>query len=144
MEEEFESVKTEHLGHLGIIASTIKELGLVEKINQRLELDKNKGGKVSHGHRAAAMILNGLGYINRTLYLSAHFFEDKPLDLLLDTEIKADDINDDMLGRHLDKIVRYGTTKLFSEIAMEICLEQDLFSLITLSNALPPHSNHII
>lgn len=126
MEEEFEPIKTEYLGHLVLIASTIKELGLVEKINQRLKLDKSKGGKISHGHRTASMILNGLGYINRTLYLSSHFFEDKPLDLLLGIDITADNINDDMLGRHLDEIVRYGTTKFFSEIAMEICLEQDL------------------
>ncbi len=126
MEEEFDPVKTEHLGHLGLIASTIKELGLVEKINERLILDKSKGGKISHGHRAASMILNGLGYINRTLYLSSHFFEDKPLDLLLGINITADDINDDMLGRHLDEIAAYGTTKLFSEIALKICLEQGL------------------
>jgi transposase len=31
-----------------------------------------------------------------------------------------------MLGRHLDAIARYGTTKLFSEIAFEICQEQKL------------------
>lgn len=126
MEEEFELVKTEHLGHLGLVASTIKELGLIEKINHRLPLDKSKGGKISHGHRAASMILNGLGYINRTLYLSPHFFEDKPLDLLLGIDITSNDLNDDMLGRHLDEIVNYGTTKLFGEIAFEICLEQNL------------------
>jgi len=126
MEEEFEAIKTEHLGHLGLVSSTIKELGLVEKMNHRLPLDKSKGGKISHGHRAASMILNGLGYINRTLYLSSHFFEDKPLDLLLGIDITADDINDDMLGRHLDEIASYGTTKLFSEIVFEICLEQNL------------------
>jgi len=126
MNEAFDPIKTEQLGHLGLIASTIKKLGIVEKVNERLILNRKKGGKISHGHRAAAMILNGLGYINRTLYLSPHFFEDKPLDLLLGIDIRADDLNDDMLGRHLDEIANYGTTKLFSEIALEICLEQDL------------------
>jgi transposase len=124
--EEFEPIKTEHLGHLGLVSATIKELKLIEKINQRLELNKSKGGKISHGHRAASMILNGLGYINRTLYLSSHFFEDKPLDLLLGIDITPSELNDDMLGRHLDEIAKYGTTKLYSEIAFEICLEQGL------------------
>lgn len=119
-------VKTEHLGHLGLVASTIERLGLVDKINKRLPLDYSKGGKISHGHRTAAMILNGLGYLTRTLYLSSHFFEDKPLDLLLGIDVEAHDINDDMLGRHLDAIADYGTTKLFSEIAFEICLENNL------------------
>lgn len=121
-----ESYRTEQLGHLGLVASTIKKLDLVNKINQRIPLDRKKGGKISHGHRAAAMLLNGLGYVNRTLYLSPHFFEDKPMDLLLEGDFSHKDFNDDMLGRNLDAIAAYGTTKLFSEIAYEICLENNL------------------
>lgn len=124
--KEQEDYKTESLGHLGLVAATIKKLGIIDKINQRLPLAINKGGKVSHGHRTAAMLLNGLGYINRTLYLSPYFFEDKPLDLLLGADITHDDLNDDMLGRHLDAISKYGSTKLFSEIAYEICAENNL------------------
>jgi len=126
MSPEIEPYRTEQLGHLGLVASTIKKLGIVDKINQRIPLSEKKGGKVSHGHRAAAMLLNGLGYINRTLYLSPHFFEDKPLDLLLDADLNHTDFNDDMLGRHLDAIAKYGTTKLFSELAYEICIEHNL------------------
>lgn len=123
-----EPYKTEELGHLGLIASTIKKLGIVNKVNQRIPLDRKKGGKVSHGHRAAAMLLNGMGYINRTLYLSPHFFKNKPLDLLLEGDFRYEDFNDDMLGRHLDAIAKYGTTKLFSEITYEICLENNLLN----------------
>jgi len=124
--EEIAHHKTEHLGHLGLVAAMIKRLKIVDKINSRLPLDKKKGGKVSHGHRAAAMILNGLGYLTRTLYLSPHFFDGKPLELLLGADIHYEDLNDDMLGRHLDAIASYGTTKLFSEIAFEIASENDL------------------
>jgi transposase len=127
MELPEEPYKTQQLGHLGLVAATIKELGLIDKINERLPLDKKKGGKVSHGHRSAAMLLNGLGYTNRTLYLSPHFFEDKPLDLLLGIDVTHEDLNDDMLGRNLDAIVKYGPTKLFSEIMYEVCTEQDLW-----------------
>ena len=78
-----EPYKTEHLGYLGLVAATIKALGLIEKINERLRLSSEKGGKILHGHRSAAMLLNGLGYVTRTLYLSPHSFSNKPLDLLL-------------------------------------------------------------
>ena len=101
-------------------------MGLIDKINQRLPLNIQKGGIVSHGHRCAAMLINGLGYTTRTLYLSSHFFEDKPLSRLLEIAIEPESLNDDMLGRHLDAIARYGTTKLFSEIAFEIWQEQKL------------------
>ena len=127
MEYPKEPYKTQQLGHLGLISATIKQLGLIDKINQRLPLDFDKGGKISHGHRSAAMLLNGLGYTNRTLYLSPHFFEDKPLDLLLGINATHEDLNDDMLGRHLDAIAAYGPTQLFSEIMYEVCTEQDLW-----------------
>jgi len=104
MDTPAETYRTEQLGHLGLVASTIKKLDIVNKINQRLPLDRKKGGKVSHGHRAAAMLLNGMGYVNRTLYLSPYFFEDKPVDLLLDGDFSHADFNDDMLGRNLDAI----------------------------------------
>lgn len=126
MEVSEDVCKTESLGHLGLVAATIQELGLVNKINQRLPLEMEKGGKISHGHRSAALLLNGLGYTTRTLYLSPHFFENKPLDLLLGIPASYEDFNDDMLGRHLDEIATYGTTKLFSEVMYEVCLEQGL------------------
>lgn len=126
MDTPSEFYRTEQLGHLGLVAATIKKLDIVNKINQRIPLDRKKGGKVSHGHRAAAMLLNGLGYVNRTLYLSPHFFENKPMDLLLDGNFDHTDFNDDMLGRNLDAIANYGTTKLFSEIAYEICRDNNL------------------
>ena len=50
----------------------------------------------------------------------------KPVSLLLGDSISYEDLNDDMLGRHLDAIAAYGTTKLFSEIAFEVAIEHDL------------------
>jgi transposase len=123
-----EQVKVKHLGHLGLVASTIKELGIIDKINQRLPLDRSKGGIVSHGHRTAAMILNGLGFMNGRLYMTPHFFRDKPIAQLLDADITAEHLNEDCLGRCLDQIAAYGVTKLFSEIAFEIAQEKDLLS----------------
>lgn len=120
------NVHSEQLGHLGLIAATIRKLGLIEKIDARLELSDKKGGIVSYGRRAAAMILNGLGFMNSRLSMTTHFFQDKPVAQLLGSEVNADNLNDDCLGRCLDKIADYGTTKLYSEIAFEVAKEQGI------------------
>ncbi len=39
-----ETVKSEQLGSLGLVASVIRELGIIEKIDKRLELSESKGG----------------------------------------------------------------------------------------------------
>jgi transposase len=122
------TVSSEQLGHLGLVAATIRELGLIERIDARLDLDEKKGGLVSYGRRVAAMVLNGLGFMNSRLYMTSHFFEDKPVAQLLGDEIEAAHLNDDCLGRCLDKIASYGVTKLYSELAFEIALEKNLLS----------------
>ena len=121
-----ETVKTEQLGSLGLIASVIHELGIIDKIDERLALNYKKGGQVSYGQRAAAMILNGLGFMNSRLYMTTHFFQDKPVEHLLGAKVTAEQLNDDCLGRLLDKIHEYGVTKLYSQIAFSIATEKEL------------------
>jgi transposase len=122
------SVGSEQLGHLGLVVATIRELGLIERIDSRIALDEQRGGIVSYGCRVAAMVLNGLGFMNSRLYITSHFFEDKPVAQLLGAEIESTHLNDDCLGRCLDKIASYGVTKLYSELAFEIALEKNLLS----------------
>ncbi len=69
-----ESVSSEQLGHLGLVVATIRELGIIERIDARLELNQKKGGLVSYGRRVAAMVLNGLGFMNSRLYMTPHYF----------------------------------------------------------------------
>lgn len=120
------NVSSEQLGHLGLVAATIRELGIIEKIDERLELNERKGGIVSYGRRVGAMVLNGLGFMNSRLSMSTHFFQDKPVAQLLGDEVNAEHLNDDCLGRCLDKVAEYGVTKLFSEIAFEIAKEKNI------------------
>jgi transposase len=54
------------------------------------------------------MILNGLGFTGRRLYLTPQFFEGKPLERLLGEGILAKHLNDDALGDALDAIAAYG------------------------------------
>ena len=63
-EEQFAST---HLGHLGLVADKIDSLKLIELIDSRLPISQAHGAKVSHGERVAAMIMNGLGFIDRAL-----------------------------------------------------------------------------
>lgn len=123
-----DNVSSEQLGHLGLIAATIRELGIIERIDARLELNEKKGGLVSYGRRVAAMVINGLGFMNSRLYMTPHFYQDKPVAQLLGAELRAQHLNDDSLGRCLDKIAAYGVTKLYSELAFEIAQEKNLLS----------------
>jgi transposase len=63
------------------------------------------------------MILNGLGFSNRQLYLVPQYFANKPVEHLLGRGITADMLNDDCLGRTLDWLYAHDPTKLFAGIA---------------------------
>ena len=92
-----------NLDHLGLIAGMVDELGLPELIDTVIKQDHEQR-QVSVGLCVKAMILNGLGFVNRALYLMPHFFKDKPLERLLGEGIEAEHLNDDTLGRALDAI----------------------------------------
>src|SRR6266581_4162911 len=73
--------------------------------------------QASVGTATVAMILNGLGFSNRQLYLVPQYFANKPVEHLLGTGISADMLNDDCLGRTLDWLYAHDPTKLFAGIA---------------------------
>ena len=121
-----DQVSGEVLDHLGIIAVTIEKLGLIEKIDSKLPVSANKGSKTSMGQRVSAMILNGLGFIDDRLYMFPDFIANKPVERLFGDGMRASYFNDDALGRLLDAIDDYGTTKLFTEVAFAIGIENNL------------------
>lgn len=125
---QIEMVETQQLGHLGIVAAVIKQLGLIEKIDNLLPVSKKKGAKVTMGERVAAMIMNGLGFLNDRLYMHTQFFEIKPLSRLFRDGVEAEYLNDDALGDCLDAIHEHGVSKLFSNVAFKIAAEQKLLS----------------
>jgi transposase len=108
------------LDHLGLVADTIDNLGLINLIDEKLPLERRAGAKTSMGERIAAMILNGLGFIDTRLYMFPEFLEKKPVNRLFGRELKAKWFNDDALGRCLDAVAAYGTTKLFTELSCQI------------------------
>lgn len=121
-----DQVSGDVLDHLGIIMATIKDLNIIEEIDSRLPITPGKGSKVSMGERVAAMILNGLGFMDERLYMFPDFLENKPIERLFRPEIRAEYFNDDALGRGLDAIYDYGVTPLFTELAFNIGLKENL------------------
>ena len=106
------------MDHLGLIAGMIDELEIVKNIDEALP-SSSQTKKLSYGESVKAMILNGLGYVNKQLYLTPLFFKDKPLKRLFGRDIEASWINDDAIGRTLDKIFEYGISELYEKIAKE-------------------------
>lgn len=118
-----EDISGKVIDHLGLVAATLDKIDLIKKIDERLPI---KNSKTTMGQRVAAMIFNGLGFIDDRLYMFPEFLDSKPVDRLFQGDVKAEYFNDDALGRCLDSIDEYGVTKLFSEIALMIGVEQKL------------------
>jgi transposase len=119
-----EQIHIERLDHLGVIASVIKDLGLISMIDTRLVPDKQE--VITPGEAVAAMILNGLGFANRPLSLTPQFFASKPLDLLFRAGIDAKMFNRFKLGRTLDEASAYGCDLLFQELALTVCAHEGI------------------
>ena len=102
-----------NLDHLGLVAAMVDELGIVELIDTVIVQDHEQR-MVSVGQAVKAMILNGLGFSHRALYLTPHFFEKKPVARLLGTGIEARHLHDDTLGNALDRIYSYGVEDLYT------------------------------
>lgn len=101
------SYRSYNLNHLGLVADMVDELGLSELIDTVIKQDPEQR-HVSFGQCVKAMVLNGLSFVNRSLYLMPHFFKDKPIERLLGEGIEPEHLNDCILGRALDAIYAYG------------------------------------
>ncbi|MEO3705126.1 DUF4277 domain-containing protein [Trichormus azollae HNT15244] len=100
--EEFESKKFDHLE---IIAGIIDEIGVVEKINEIFLVDSRE--KVNKGEIVKVIILNKPGSVWRPLYSFPKFFEKKAIEYLLGAGIEGEDLNNDKIGRVIDKLYKY-------------------------------------
>jgi transposase len=109
-------ISVQNLDHLGLVAGLIDEIGIVEQINQLV--GKKPGEIVSPGHAVKAMILNGLGLVSAPLYLFSQFFEGKATEHLIGEGIQPKHLNDDRLGRVLDKLYVTGTSQIFTLVAL--------------------------
>jgi transposase len=109
-------LRVERLDHLGIVAGICREIGLADYLDA---LAGPRQQQVSIGTATVAMLLNGLGFSNRRLYLVSQFFATKPVEHLLGPGITAEMLHDDCLGRTLDWLYAHDPTTLFAGIARQ-------------------------
>jgi transposase len=110
--------ETKTIEHLGLVAGMVDELGIVELIDKLIEQDRTQR-QVSIGQAVKAMILNGLGFANRRLYLTPHFFENKPTERLIAPGVNAEHLHDDTLGKALDELHSFGVSELFTLVSQQ-------------------------
>jgi transposase len=105
---------TQRLDHLGIVAGVCRHIHLIEQIDTHVGPSERR---VAVGEAVQAMVLNALGFASRALYLTPEFFTNKPVDLLIREGLQAEDLNDDSLGRALDRLYEAGVTEVFAWVA---------------------------
>jgi transposase len=131
-------IEIQNIDHLGIVAGIIDAIGLVETINELI--GEEKGEKVSAGHTVKAMILNGLGFVSRPLYMFPKFFETIACEHLIGAGVKPEYLNDDKLGRVMDKLFIKGLDGIFLTIALNTVKK---FNVSLLSSHLDSSSMHV-
>lgn len=100
--------------HLPIVREYAHRMGLVEIVDKALA-----GGM----HTAPGTVLLGL-VMNllsgrSPLYRVEEFFGARDVALLLEKGITSERLNDDVIGRVLDRVHEYGTWKIFSEVCVQ-------------------------
>ena len=116
--------QVERLDHLGIIAGVIKDIGLIELIDDQIPRDNRE--EINCGEAVAGMIINGLGFSDRPLTLTPQFFENKALSRLFRAGVNAESFNRFKLGRALDDCHGYGCDLLFAEASAVICQNESV------------------
>lgn len=111
--------EVQRLDHLGLVSGFCKEIGLEELINERMPKESHNS-MISNGTLLVAMILNGLGFVSRTLHMYPEYFSEKPTEHLLGEGILPSHINESVMGRFLDSLYEQGVSELYQEIAARV------------------------
>jgi transposase len=111
-----QTYRSQTLDHLGLVAGMFDELGIGDVIDNATQQNPEMRD-LTVGEAVKAMVLNGLGFINQTLYLVPRFFQNKPTSRLIASRVIPAQLNDDALGRALATLYDYGVTALYSLIA---------------------------
>ena len=83
-------------------------------------LPKTRDHMLPHSAVIKAMLLNGLGFNERRLYLFSRFYDNLATEQLFGLGVTPEHFNDDMLVRTLDRIYDYCSTDLFNKLVMEV------------------------
>ena len=112
-----QEIEIQNIDHLGIVAGIIDSIGIVEIINELIGIEKDE--KVNAGQVVKAMIINGLGFVSKPLYMFPKYFETIACEHLIGAGVKPEYLNDDKLGRVMDKLFIKGLDTIFFIIALK-------------------------
>ena len=112
-----QEIEIQNIDHLGIVAGIIDSIGIVEIINELIGVEKDE--KVNAGQVVKAMIINGLGFVSKPLYMFPKYFETIACEHLIGAGVKPEYLNDDKLGRVMDKLFIKGLDTIFFIIAVK-------------------------
>jgi len=112
-----QEIEIQNIDHLGIVAGIIDSIGIVEIINELIGVEKDE--KVNAGQVVKAMIINGLGFVSKPLYMFPEYFETIACEHLIGAGVKPEYLNDDKLGRVMDKLFIKGLDTIFFIIAVK-------------------------
>ena len=110
---------TKGLDHLGLVAGMCEEIGIAKIIDQALP-EQRPDKHITCGQLVVVMILNGLGFVGRTLHMYPEYFKERPVERLLGKGIKMEHINDDALGRCLDQLYEAGVSGIYQTLSAQV------------------------
>ena len=114
MLRQLEELKVKGVNHLPIIRAYAEKLRLAQIVNERVPSEMN----IPPGVVILALVLDTLS--GRTpLYRLDESFAGLDTEALLGQKIEAEELNDDLLGRVLDRTFRAGTLKIFSAVSRQ-------------------------
>ena len=117
----------QNIDHLGLIAAIFKQHKIVERIDSLLPKTSNNQ-KITHGEAILAMVMQGLDFTNHRLYMSRSFFTSISMLGLFRPDVKPEHFTYDTFGRALDAIYKYGATRLFIDICLDVILKNKILT----------------
>lgn len=116
MAVDWSQIKTFRAGTTNLVAAMCEELGLEEIVNRLVTWDE-KQCLLSPGTLAKATLLNILDD-RRALWRVDEYFAQRDTEALLGKGVAPAHLNDDALGRMLDRIAAAGPKQLFTQVVL--------------------------
>jgi transposase len=113
------SAESASVGHLGLVARGMQELGIIDIIDKLID-PQHPQQRISMGRRSAAMIMNLMSFHNRTLYATPELLAGFATEALLGEGASPQAFNDDALASCLDAITKFGSEKFFNTVALNM------------------------
>jgi transposase len=123
---------SKQIGHLGFVAGMIDELCITGIIDEALP--QTRDHVLPHYAIIKAMLLNGLGFNERRLYIFSRFFSNLSTEQLFGSGVAPEHLNDDVLLRTLDRIFEYGSTGVSEPMIVKGIIENRLVNYKKIGN----------